>query len=146
MTWGSDKFGQLGVSKDGTANQWIPKRVGGVLQGICVTDMQLGLESSGVLTQDGHVYMWGNAGESEGSSGAGRLGLGHSEVQPTPVRVREALRDHCMIKISVGRYHSGAITEHGAVYMWGKGIHGQLGLGSKQEHLLHKWSVVSCAI
>ena len=42
--------------------------------------MQLGLESSGVLTQDGHVYMWGNSGESEGSSGAGRLGLGHSEV------------------------------------------------------------------
>eukprot|EP00658_Telonema_sp_P-2_P062106 TRINITY_DN50773_c0_g1_i1.p1 TRINITY_DN50773_c0_g1~~TRINITY_DN50773_c0_g1_i1.p1 ORF type:complete len:155 (+),score=24.48 TRINITY_DN50773_c0_g1_i1:203-667(+) len=116
--------------------QFSPKRVGGALNGKRITDFQLGLESTAAVTREGEMYMWGNSGESEGSSGAGRLGLGHANVQPTPVKVEGALGERRVIQICAGSHHSGAVTDSGSVFMWGKGNYGQLGLGTKSESLL----------
>ena len=64
--------------------------------GKCVAELQLGEESSGVLTSEGLLYMWGNG---EG----GRLGLGHSQLQPTPMRVTWAIEEERVTLMCLGR-------------------------------------------
>lgn len=53
-------------------------------------------------------------------------------VQPRPVP-NEALRGKRLISISVGKMHSGAVTNDGRMLMWGWNREKQLGLGLDQE-------------
>lgn len=40
------------------------------------------------------------------------------------------LKGRQITKLALGHYHATAIDDHGVVYSWGRGNHGQLGRGN----------------
>ena len=83
--------------------------------------ISLGGWHSGVITEDGSLYMWGGNDD-------GQLGDGTKEDRSNPVKIMDHVRS-----VSLGGYHSGAITEDGSLYMWGFNYNGQLGDGTTEE-------------
>ena len=52
-------------------------------------------------------------------------------------RVRvQALGSARVVAAAAGRYHSAAVTEDGALWTWGLGYEGQLGLGDLEDRLV----------
>ena len=91
--------------------------------------MSAGRSNSLALTADGAVFTWG---ESE------RGCLGHGEDlsnQVLPKKV-EAFAGQRVIAVSVGAYHSLALTADGAVFTWGKGEGKCLGHGEDLSNQL----------
>jgi len=99
-----------------------------------VQEVACGLSHVLLLTRTGELYAFGRGDE-------GRLGLDseNSEFRPKKLcyfanekdeRVDEKSR---FVSIACGRYHSAAVTEDGALYTWGSGKFGQLGLGSQSN-------------
>jgi len=93
-----------------------------------------GLSHVILLTRSGELFAFGRGEE-------GRLGLDSDDSQYMPKkitcfanekneRVDEKSR---FVSIACGRYHSAAVTEDGALYTWGGGKFGQLGLGSQSN-------------
>ena len=77
--------------------------------------------SSGVITQDGRLYMCGD-------NRYGYIGDGTTEDRYTPTKIL----DH-VISVSLGDEHSGAITQDGSLYMWGCNYSGQIGDGTTEK-------------
>ena len=77
--------------------------------------------SSGVITQDGRLYMCGD-------NRYGYIGDGTTEDRYTPTKIL----DH-VISVSLGDEHSGAITQDGSLYMWGANWIGQIGDGTTED-------------
>ena len=77
--------------------------------------------SSGVITQDGRLYMCGD-------NRYGYIGDGTTEDRYTPTKIL----DH-VISVSLGGSHSGAITQDGSLYMWGWNSYGQIGDGTTED-------------
>ena len=77
--------------------------------------------SSGVITQDGRLYMCGD-------NRYGYIGDGTTEDRYTPTKIL----DH-VISVSLGDEHSGAITQDGSLYMWGWNSSGQIGDGTTED-------------
>ena len=77
--------------------------------------------SSGVITQDGRLYMCGD-------NRYGYIGDGTTEDRYTPTKIL----DH-VISVSLGDEHSGAITQDGSLYMWGWNSSGQIGDGTTEK-------------
>ena len=60
-----------------------------------------------------------------------QLALDHADVdQPKLVK---SLRNFQIMHVSAGFAHTGACTVDGALYMWGAGSGGQLGLGDLDD-------------
>jgi len=77
------------------------------------------------LTANGNVYSWG-------INDYGQLGNGTTSNSTVPLLIEEGLYpDVKVADIAAGGWHSLAITEHGEVYVWGRGEYGRLGLGGK---------------
>lgn len=87
-----------------------------------VTDIgeifDIGYNRTGVITEDGSLYMWGYNLYYE-------IGNGTRENQIIPVKVMDNVEF-----VSLGYQHSGAITEDGSLYMWGSNEYGQIGNGT----------------
>lgn len=77
---------------------------------------------SAAVTSQGHVFTWG-------SGEFGRLGYMDIKKQAQP-RLLKELKEHFILKLSLGYYHAAALSDQGIVYTWGRGINGQLGHGS----------------
>src|SRR5690554_675797 len=86
-----------------------------------VVDVAAGLAHSCAVTGAGAVYCWG-------SNEYGQLGDGSSMDRVTPVQVTGL--DSGMQAVSVGRDHSCALSQGGAVWCWGRNSFGQLGDGT----------------
>ena len=69
--------------------------------------LSLGYDRSGVIAQNGSLYMWGR-------NDSGQIGDGTTEYRYKPTKIL----DH-VIAVSLGYFHSGAITQDGSLYMWG---------------------------
>jgi alpha-tubulin suppressor-like RCC1 family protein len=66
-----------------------------------------------LVTSSGGVYTWG---EGKG----GKLGLGHDQDQATPHRLEQGLRGQCVVAVACGDDCTAAVTDAGALYMWGR--------------------------
>ena len=82
--------------------------------------LSLGFSRSGVIAQNGSLYMWGYNN--------GRIGDGTTEDRYKPTKIL----DH-VIAVSLGDWHSGAITQDGSLYMWGLNDSGQIGDGTTED-------------
>jgi uncharacterized repeat protein (TIGR02543 family) len=125
-TWGYNEFGQLG---DGTINNRnLPVEITSrfnLTNNDKIVELTLGQEHSSALSSSGRVFMWGK-------NNNGRLGDGSSinRNNPTDITSTFGLKTgERIIKISLGVFHSSALSSIGRVFMWGWSGDGQLGIG-----------------
>lgn len=85
-----------------------------------ISMMATGSNHALFLTENGHVYSWGE-------NQYGQLGLGHFQKQYTPQLI-QALTDQKIVAIFAGDSASFCITKAGLVYSFGWSAFGQLGL------------------
>ncbi|MFC8510297.1 RCC1 domain-containing protein [Streptomyces sp. NPDC057411] len=116
-SWGHNSSGQLG--NGGNDNQTVPTTVPRLTN---VKDVAAGGKHALALDTGGQVYSWGD--NSYGQLGNNRTG----DSRTVPDRVQGMPK---VKQISAGCDFSLALLENGKVYAWGRGIHGQLGNGSR---------------
>jgi Alpha-tubulin suppressor and related RCC1 domain-containing proteins len=138
--WGLNNLGQTGT---GTTEMKIeiPTKVVGMskeeLGGATVVAMTGGEHHSLFLTSDGKLYACGRAN-------AGQIGLPKDDPVfvdgeerrdhvRVPVEVKFPDEDDPIVKVSCGQHNNAAITEGGALYCWGQGPQGELGLKDEEE-------------
>jgi alpha-tubulin suppressor-like RCC1 family protein len=118
--WGENWSGQLG---DGTTtDRYTPVSVSGLDSG--VTAISLGGDHSCALLNTGAVKCWGDNFD-------GQLGDGTTTNRHTPVAVSGL--DSGVTAISLGRFHSCALRDTGAVKCWGDNYSGALGDGTTTD-------------
>lgn len=117
-TWGSNIYGGLG---DGTdySRSYPVKIMENVLK------VELGHSHSAAIKENGDLYIWGN--NSWGELGYGYSG-GFGSFNPTPQKIMENVKD-----VSLGYFHSAAITTDGDLYMWGQNMYGEIGKGANGD-------------
>jgi E3 ubiquitin-protein ligase HERC4 len=101
FSWGSNKYGQLGLRATVLANS-SPQEVVALL-GLPILHIAAGDAHSMVVSQSGAVYGWGR-------NTFGQLGVGHEKDTPEPTEL-STLRTQRVKYISCGETHSAALTE-----------------------------------
>lgn len=119
-TWGFGGDGRLGFGD--SADRIIPTRVPGLSN---IKSISMGTSHSAAITNDGYLYMWGNNCHAQ-------LGRGYSGEFADRLLPERVHRLSNVTAVSLGRFHSAAITENGNLYIWGCNSNGQLGLGDKE--------------
>ena len=117
-TWGSCFYGTLGHGHPTTA---LPRRVC-ALSAHRVLSVAAGYQHCLAVCESGRVFSWG--WNYHGQCGHGLFN--HDQLQP---RLIEALSGIWVRSGSAGDNHSVVVSEAGALYSFGGGIHGQLGHG-----------------
>ena len=115
---GDEQCGSLGHGDE--ASLATPRRIEALGQ-VRAVQVAAGFFHSLVLSAAGHVYSFGRGDD-------GQLGHGDEAEQLLPRRVA-ALLDTRVCQLSAGSRHSLATDEAGALYAWGRGGNGRLGLG-----------------
>ncbi|XP_050015201.1 alsin isoform X1 [Alexandromys fortis] len=90
--------------------------------GKTVLQAALGVKHGVLLTEDGEVYSFGTLPWKSESA----------EVCPSSPLLESALVGHHVVTVATGSFHSGAVTESGAVYMWGENAAGQCAVANQQ--------------
>jgi len=120
--WGSNFYGQLG---DGSVtDHLVPTEIIGLPNGIAA--ISAGSYHTCALTDVGGVKCWG-------SNFYGQLGNGSTTESHVPVDVFGMSSG--VAAISLGRYHTCALTTAGGVKCWGLNSDGQLGDGTTTDSL-----------
>jgi uncharacterized repeat protein (TIGR02543 family) len=124
FTWGRNAQGQLGDNT--TTLKTSPVNITSLFtlnEGETIVDISLGDHHTSALTSHGRMFIWGN-------NEWGQLGDGTLTYRKIPIditaRFNLIAEDH-ITHISLGGYHSAAVTLKGFVYTWGKNVFGQLG-------------------
>jgi len=122
--WGENTFGQLGLNDVDVCRTPTPIRH---LAKKHIVQIACGAFHSLALSQEGLVWSFGH-------NEMGQLGLSHQRHEKTPQLI-ESLRGERVVDIAAGKRHSLLVvyretTQSYAVYTFGSGQSGQLGLGS----------------
>jgi len=126
FTWGNNNYGQLG---DGTTTTRLtPTDITSLFNlsvGETITSISLGYAHSSAITSKGFIFTWGN-------NSYGQLGDGTNIDRMTPIDITRFFRSpgEDIISVSLGYYHSSAITMVGRIFTWGWNAFGQLGDGT----------------
>ncbi|RZF46926.1 hypothetical protein LSTR_LSTR013238 [Laodelphax striatellus] len=118
-SWGSSKYGQLGVGKVMQSSQ--PRLIESLAHSRVVT-VECGQYHSMALTDDGKLYTWGWGVH-------GQLGHGSVEDHHYPTLVQNLSNEMC-VSCSGGHAHTLALTAEGRVWAFGSSVFGQLGTGN----------------
>jgi alpha-tubulin suppressor-like RCC1 family protein len=139
--WGEAHWGQLGLPKEYNApHQVWPARcpVLEVSTGEPATIVKLscGGAHTAALTDQGRVYMWGRCD-------SGQLGIGEKWVQDSGAEgntlhvstphLLDGFDREKVVQVACGAFHAAAVTETGAVFIWGKEDYGMLGVGQTSD-------------
>jgi hypothetical protein len=112
-----------------------PALVGGLL-GVSVKQICCGGQHAAVLSAEGKVFTWGRGG-------FGRLGHGSTDSEANPRVVQGHLRDKVCAQVACGFAYTAAVTSDGALFTWGAGENGRLGLGDTEDRhgtcLISNW-------
>jgi len=120
--WGYNDFGQVG---DGTTTQRNTPTLIDSFGGEKIVAASLGLYHSSAITETGKLYIWGY-------NGYGQVGDGTTTQRNTPTLI-DAFNGEKVVAVSLGYYHSSAITETGKLYTWGHNGYGQVGDGTTTQ-------------
>jgi alpha-tubulin suppressor-like RCC1 family protein len=118
-TWGLNNYGRLG---DGTTTQRNTPTLIDAFGGEKIVSVSLGTHHSSAITETGKLYTWGY-------NYYGQLGDGTTTQRNTPTLI-DAFGGEKIVSVSLGGYHSSAITETGKLYTWGYNNNGELGDGT----------------
>ncbi|XP_077246976.1 regulator of chromosome condensation (RCC1) family with FYVE zinc finger domain-containing protein [Tasmannia lanceolata] len=138
-TWGESGHG-VGLLEDGIyGGSWLPHRVSGLLDGICISSVVCGEWHTAVVSSSGQLFTYG-----DGTFGV----LGHGDCQSTsqPKEV-ESLKGLRVKSAACGPWHTAAIVEimvdrfkgsaaGGKLFTWGDGDKGRLGHKDKERKVL----------
>ncbi|KAJ3923581.1 regulator of chromosome condensation 1/beta-lactamase-inhibitor protein II [Lentinula edodes] len=135
--WGLNTMGQAGTgyATEDDSQVQLPTKVEGLskeaLDGDSVVQISGGEHHSLFLTQSGKVF-------AVGRCNAGQIGLADDDpaledrADPDfvadPVQVKFPDDDDPIIRISVGTHNNLAVSKDGALYCWGQGTQGELGV------------------
>ena len=117
--WGSNNAGQLGNGEAGEVYSTTPIKIMDNVKSV-----SLGEHHSAAITTDGSLYMWGYGEDGELGNGE----AGEEAFNTTPIKIMDKVES-----VSLGCYHSAAITTDGSLYMWGNNDYGQLGDGTTED-------------
>jgi alpha-tubulin suppressor-like RCC1 family protein len=117
LAWGSNKSHQLGLGDKAPNQIFVPTPILGLED---VQQVSCGSEHTVALTGQGWVYSWG---QGEG----GLLGHGDINSKTTPT-VIQSLKELQIASVVCGGLHTIVLTKQGALYSWGRGEGGQLGI------------------
>ncbi|XP_057491484.1 ultraviolet-B receptor UVR8 [Actinidia eriantha] len=130
QAWGYNECGQLGrgITCEGLQGARVISAYAKFLDEapelVKITQVSCGEYHTAAISEKGEVYTWGLG--SMGQLGHCSLQSGDKELLPR----RVVALDGIFIKdIACGGVHTCAVTEKGALYAWGGGQAGQLGLG-----------------
>ncbi|GBG32684.1 Serine/threonine-protein kinase Nek8 [Hondaea fermentalgiana] len=116
-TWGHGDKGRLGNGvQRGTS---IPELVEALQHEFCVF-VECGEANTAAISDGGALWTWG-------AGSYGRLGNGGESDAFLPTKV-EGLIGQEVIMVSLGVFHSLAVTRNGTLWAWGGGQYGKLGL------------------
>ncbi|KAG8366334.1 hypothetical protein BUALT_Bualt17G0069000 [Buddleja alternifolia] len=138
-TWGDGSFNLLGHGSE--ASHWIPKRVGGPIEGLQVSFVSCGPWHTALLTSSGQLFTFG-----DGTFGA----LGHGDRSSTNIpREVEALKGLKTLRVACGAWHTASVVEvtsepshrsdqssTGKLFTWGDGDKGCLGHADNEPRLV----------
>lgn len=102
----------LGVTEECWQRRSLPGLVPGGLQ-LDAYRAAVGRKHAAAITATGALFTWG---EGRG----GKLGLGHDQDQPVPLRVRHGLEGQVAVAVACGDDCTAALTEGGELFMWGR--------------------------
>lgn len=85
-----------------------------------ITAIAAGSSHNAALASSGELFTWGNGAD-------GQLGHGGCSSEWVPRQV-DFFRSIALASVKCGARHTLAITRTGAVYTWGRGLEGQLGV------------------
>ncbi|KAL1441409.1 hypothetical protein MTO96_001049 [Rhipicephalus appendiculatus] len=122
FSWGGNASGQLGLGRDSTGNERLPRRVSHLV-GVPLAQVACGATHSVGLTPSGTVFVWGR-------NSCGQLGLSDQRDRLHPT-VLKPLRSQRIKHVCCGENHTAALTADGGVFTFGAGTYGQLGHGVK---------------
>lgn len=127
FTWGRNYDGQLG---NGTTTQInYPSEIGSYFALETdeeIVDIIAGAKHSAAITSLGRLFMWGY-------NYYGQIGDGSTVNRNLPVDVTSGFSlgvGEVIAKVSLGEFHSSAITSLGKIYSWGNNAKSQIGIGS----------------
>ncbi|XP_048327439.1 ultraviolet-B receptor UVR8 isoform X2 [Ziziphus jujuba] len=130
QAWGYNEFGQLGrgITCEGLQGARVINAYAKFLDEapelVKITQVSCGEYHTAAISEKGEVYTWGLG--SMGQLGHCSLQSGDKELLPR----RVVALDGILIKdVACGGVHTCAVTQKGALYAWGGGQSGQLGLG-----------------
>jgi E3 ubiquitin-protein ligase HERC4 len=115
LSWGTGYLGQLGLGDDSSwdsprpIRQLEPRKLGDV-----VSKVVCGGSHSGVITEQGRIYMWGL--NRNGQTGTGIKA--ESLLEPRPVDTTDLGKKHPR-DLVCGRNHTCLLTSEGRVFSWG---------------------------
>jgi len=121
--WGDNDFGQLGVTDRSRRFSLAPELVSG---GIPFISIGTGGAFSCARARDESIYCWGD-------NHHGQLGDGTTDEQRTPGAVGGPVSPSAAL--GLGQDHICASGTHGTAHCWGANYYGQLGVGSRENHL-----------
>jgi alpha-tubulin suppressor-like RCC1 family protein len=116
--WGSNDYGQLGVSD--TNPRLVPTPVSGELRfsSLAAGGQDAFSGNTCGIGFNGELYCWG-------WNGNGELGLGDLIQRTVPTRVKVGVR---FSSLSVGSAHTCGLSTTGQAYCWGSNVNGNLGI------------------
>jgi uncharacterized repeat protein (TIGR02543 family) len=124
FTWGNNDYGQLG---DGTTiDKTTPTDITSLFSlgvGEKITSIYMGYYHSSALTSTGRLFTWGR-------NFYGELGDGTmiDKIIPTEITNQFELPEGDIIStVSLGNFHSSALTISGHLFTWGDNFFGQIG-------------------
>jgi uncharacterized repeat protein (TIGR02543 family) len=125
FTWGWNGLGQLGdgTSTDRNAPTNITSRFN-LSSGETIVSISISALSSGALTSNGRIFIWGAGGQ---------IGDGTTTNRNTPTDITSRFNlssNERVTLMSLGNTHSAALTSNGRIFMWGSNNNGQLGDGT----------------
>lgn len=133
LSWGVGYFGQLGHGDDCS---WETPKIIAALEhkriGSTARLIACGGSHSGVLLENGQVYMWG----LNRSGQCGTTSKTDSILQPRPINVCE-IGSLSIVDLVCGRSHSALRTDTGRVFTWGEGSFGRLGISDTRKQIPH---------
>jgi CshA-type fibril repeat protein len=122
--WGNNQYGQLGVGT--TTDSPLPTQVTASWGAErTITQIVEGDSYSLALADDGTAWNWGYGWYGQMGNGS------NSEIQDVPVQVTPSWgAERAITHISVGSYHSMALTDDGSLWVWGQNSYGQFNDGT----------------
>jgi uncharacterized repeat protein (TIGR02543 family) len=135
FTWGSNQSGRLGIGQDfeTVSNRVSPTDITekfNLSQNEKIIQVAFTMSHSAALTSTGRVFTWGHNGN--GQLGDGTLIASNVPIDITANFTDLALND-IITSISLGRFHSSAVSSNGQVFMWGNNFYSQLGNGNTTQ-------------